>query len=413
MKINITKPTGSVDNFDLLTAFKIEGNTYVIFDSERVGSMGLPIIYISNFNDEKLVKIDNTSDEWQNVKNYLKGIINGANFEYIKVNGNLQADEAYYTPLTLPQASFDLIKKRYVIKEEDNNSDGDMTVMDLVNEAVPNESEVVPIAPATNEGVLDIATDSQSVVSPVSLEVNNTLNTEAVSLVPDSNLVGDNNNSILEPNNVTPVVPVMPNPNVSSNEDKYVAPAIDVTPTINNIDSNIVPNMNVSETVPYNVEVAPVQNTAVEPVITPNALQSQNVSPEVPNINVPQDTVSSVMNQAENIVTNETIIDENNLFSNDKDTFMKACENMFDALVSKYQKKLQELESREQLLNNKEQEIEQKLKNANEYLANAAARETVANIAHDNAKKVMDMNNVMPNNQVVNQNPTGTQTGVI
>jgi len=85
VKKNITKPTG-VDNFELLTAFKVEGNTYVIFDSERVGSMGLPIIYISNFSNGKLEKIDNNSEEWQNVKNYLKGIINGANFEYIKID---------------------------------------------------------------------------------------------------------------------------------------------------------------------------------------------------------------------------------------------------------------------------------------------------------------------------------------
>ena len=70
---------------------------------------------------------------------------------------------------------------------------------------------------------------------------------------------------------------------------------------------------------------------------------------------------------------------------------------MFDALISKYQKELSSLEQKEQELARKEAEI-------NERLKNAAAREQVANIAHDNAQKVMDLNNFMPVNP--NQNTT-------
>ena len=58
---------------------------------------------------------------------------------------------------------------------------------------------------------------------------------------------------------------------------------------------------------------------------------------------------------------------------------------------------------REQSLKNKEQEVQAKLNNASEHLANAQAREQVANIAHDNAMKVMDLNNLMPSNPNVNQ----------
>ena len=54
-KINVIKPTGS-DMLSLLSAFKTENLTYVIFDSEKVGSMGLPIIYISKLTD-KLEKV--------------------------------------------------------------------------------------------------------------------------------------------------------------------------------------------------------------------------------------------------------------------------------------------------------------------------------------------------------------------
>ena len=62
-KINITKPTGGVEALTLLSAFKGEGNTYVIFDSEKTGSMGLPIIYVSKYTN-KLEKIDD-QNEWQ------------------------------------------------------------------------------------------------------------------------------------------------------------------------------------------------------------------------------------------------------------------------------------------------------------------------------------------------------------
>ena len=76
---------------------------------------------------------------------------------------------------------------------------------------------------------------------------------------------------------------------------------------------------------------------------------------------------------------------------------------MFDALVAKYQKELNSLEEKEQELTKKEQEINIKMNDAKEHLANAEAREQVANIVHDNAQKVMDLNNFMPVNP--NNNP--------
>ena len=71
-KINITKPTGGVDTLNLISAFKGDNNIYVVFDSEKTGTMGLPIILVSKYTD-KLEKIDD-ANEWQSCKNYLKGI---------------------------------------------------------------------------------------------------------------------------------------------------------------------------------------------------------------------------------------------------------------------------------------------------------------------------------------------------
>lgn len=334
-KINITKPTGNVESLELLTAFKAEDTTYIIFSSDKIGSMGLPIIYISKFNGGKLEKIID-ANEWQNVKNYLKGIINGTNFQYIKVDNNMNADEAYYTPLTLPQASFDLISSRYVVKEDSSDSSDNSkkveesevqeeTLDSLINTAViptiNNNGEI------NNQSVQNTPTDN----IPTNIESNEALVSEPIAM-PQENK---------EPVNVASVAPVMPDNNVASNE---------------------------------NVNMSPV-NT----VVTDNKPSEAAVETPVLTTNVDINLI------------------ENN-FDKDKEMFLKACENMFDALISKYQKEFIELERKEQELKEKEKMIEEKMHNANEHLANAAAREQVANIAHDNAQRVMDLNNLMPQN---------------
>lgn len=330
-KINIAKPTGSVENLELLTAFKADGMTYIIFDSDKIGSMGLPIIYVCKFINEKLEKIID-ANEWQTVKNYLKGIINGTSFEYIKVASNLNADEAYFMPLTLPQASFDLIKSRYIVKEDNENIDAvasnssenianpPLETLDtnLVKEPVNNDNVVTPNT---------IPEAKEEVVAPTIAPAAPSINT-----VP----------------NETPSAPVMPNNNIVSNSTINISPALN-EPVINN----------------------PIENSPV----------------------------------AEVNVNNSGIT--NNNFLKDKEMFLKACENMFDALISKYEKKFSDLETKEQQLKEKEQEIEAKLHNANEHLANAEAREQVANIAHDNAQRVMDISSLMP------QNPSNNTTDVI
>lgn len=326
-KINITKPTGG-EAINLISAFKSDNQIYVIFDSERMGSMGLPIVYISKYGD-KLEKISDDS-EWQSVKSYLKGIINGTNFEYVKIGESVNADEAYYTPLSLPQASFDLIKSRYVVED---------IVSTPVLEPIPSV-----VTPDANSKVVE------EVVTPVSPEV-----------------------KVAE----TPVAPVDPVAVIDFNQ----GPVVPIEPVMPNNDvvSNMTANVSTPVLEPVNVVPTPV----LEPVnVAPSPVVSEPISPVV---SIQQETPTSIQDSS---------------FIQDKETFLKACENMFDALVSKYQKKLNDLEQ-------KEQEINMKLKSATEHLANAEAREQVANIAHDNAQKVMDISQMMPNN------PNGTQTGVI
>lgn len=337
-KINVIKPTGS-EMLSLLSAFKTENLTYVIFDSEKVGSMGLPIIYISKLTD-KLEKVMD-DNEWQSVKNSLKGIINGTNFEYVKVNDTMNADEAFYTPLTLPQASFDLIKSRYVVVGSD---EGEAKVLEQpVNDV--QQSNIVE-QPKTEENVMPA-----------------------------------------EPTPVAPM-PVENNPVAANEPVMQVSEAPSITP--------VMPVTNAESNVTYSA------TPIAEPVVMPEAVNTEPTLVTPPSVVEPTPVVSTssaINNTTESVIQEAPTVNlDANIFMQDKETFLKACENMFDALVSKYQKQLEDLERREQTLKSKELEVETKLNSASEHLANAEAREQVANIAHDNAQKVMDLNNLMPSN---------------
>lgn len=337
-KINVMKPTGS-EMLSLLSAFKAENLTYVVFDSEKVGSMGLPIIYISKLTD-KLEKVTD-NNEWQSVKNSLKGIINGTNYEYVKVNDTMNADEAFYTPLTLPQSSFDLIKSRYIVT---GNDEGESRVLEQSTSESP-----LPNISVEQTKVEDSLATSVMPVEPVSVTPMPTENSPVVA-----------NEPVMQVSEAPSITPVMPNVNVESNESysatPIAKPVVMAEPIVTN--STPITQPSIVESTP------PVINNTPESVIQ-----------DAPAVNI-----------------------DANIFMQDKETFLKACENMFDALVSKYQKQLEDLERREQTLKNKELEVETKLNSASEHLANAAAREQVANIAHDNAQKVMDLNNLMPSN---------------
>ena len=343
-RVNITKPTGNVENINLISAFKAENNTYVVLDSEKMGSMGLPIIYISKYTT-KLEKINNDT-EWQNVKNYLKGIISGTNFEYVKIGDNLTADEAYYTPLTLPQNSFDAIKNRYVITETPAANvmpNPSTTSNATVNVSPVTPPQVEPTAEPQQESVMNLIDEAYRVSTPA------------------------------QASSVAQNVPSIPN--------MESTPSSAVTP------SSVIPTM-ASNPAPTMPQASPVTQSFVAeaPVVNPAPVRTE--SPVV----TPVAQAPSITNVASSIKM-PTIN-----FDNDKETFLKACENMFDALVSKYQKEFTALEQKEQELKQKEAEINAKLKDANEHLANAEAKETVANIAHDNAKKVMELNSFMPIN---------------
>ena len=111
-KVRVNLTSGNVFEKPLVTCFQGTSANYVVFDNEMNGSMGLPIICISKLNGNRLEKIFDQS-EWASVKENLKSIISGSTLMYLEVPENLNAQDDFFTQLTLPVASFDVLKRSY------------------------------------------------------------------------------------------------------------------------------------------------------------------------------------------------------------------------------------------------------------------------------------------------------------
>lgn len=243
-KIRVNLTSGNVFEKPLVTCFQGTSANYVVFDNEMNGSMGLPIICISKLNGNRLEKIFDQS-EWASVKENLKSIISGSTLMYLEVPENLSAQDDFFTQLTLPVASFDVLKRSY-------------------NPPKP-EPEVMPapqpeVAPAPVQPAPEVMeTPAPPVMDgPISFGGMNTVNT-------------------------APVMNSNPAPQMMGNSDM-----------LGQTNTMAMPN-----------EMAPMNNP-------------------VPNVN--------------NQMPNPQPISNIN-YADLKETFMKSCENMFDALVKRFENK--------------------------------------------------------------------------
>ena len=243
-KIRVNLTSGNVFEKPLVTCFQGTSANYVVFDNEMNGSMGLPIICISKLNGNRLEKIFDQS-EWASVKENLKSIISGSTLMYLDVPENLSAQDDFFTQLTLPVASFDVLKRSY-------------------NPPKP-EPEVMP------------APQPEVAQAPVQS-------------APE----------VME----TPAPPVMDGPISFGGMN-----TVNTAPVMN---SNPAPQMM------GNSDMLGQTNT----MAMPNEMASMN-NP-MPNVN----------NQMPNPQPNSNIN-----YADLKETFMKSCENMFDALVKRFENK--------------------------------------------------------------------------
>lgn len=248
-KIRVNLTSGNVFEKPLVTCFQGTSANYVVFDNEMNGSMGLPIICISKLNGNRLEKIFDQS-EWASVKENLKSIISGSTLMYLAVPENLNAQDDFFTQLTLPVASFDVLKSSYNPPKPEP-------------EVMPTPQPEVAPTPAPTPEVME--TPAPPVMDePISFGGMNTVNT----------------------------APVMPNMGAS------VMNGNPASQMMGNSDM-------LGQTNTMTNEVAPMNNP-------------------MPNVN----------NQMPNPQPNSNIN-----YADLKETFMKSCENMFDALVKRFENK--------------------------------------------------------------------------
>lgn len=303
-KLKLSLPSGSEVEKTVISYFKSNETNYLILDAESVGSMGLPIILVCKVMGDKVIKIAD-QNEWQQVKSYLKTIISGGKMEYIVAPMSLPADEVYYTQLTLPVASFDVLKSSYVVQNEISN---------VVAPAADNiVADVTPIMPEVEEQSLaeqpiNMATDIVSdepmkaeIAMPVS-SPNEPLANDMIAPAESTVMVdAPVETSIASENNIDMTAPLM-NEGLNSSETPDVAPIIEAP---------MVSETVISEQV---IALAPTVETP-EPVVEP-IINNVSVEPV-------QETTESKMD-----------------FSDCKTMFMQACENMFDALAAKIEAEL-------------------------------------------------------------------------
>lgn len=310
-KIKLSLVSGSNLEKPLVTAFKGNNGEYIVLDNEMNGTMGLPIILVSKLENNKLVKIVD-QNEWNAVKENLRMIIAGNQVDYVTVDENLVADDMFFSQLTLPVASFEALKNNY-----NPNAGPTLTNASTSVEVGSNNTLSSPVSneSVASESVVQSVPTTEPVGGATIGMVNPTLNSGT-----QVNTAPINNQPISATQIETPVTSEM-----SMSQTEVQTPNIMMQP-------NVMPNVNSNQTFTSNnaqngmPEVTPVmptppQNSQVEAsVIEPTA----PIAPEMP---VAPDT------------NNDTSSDSVPVdFTADKEAFLKACENMFDALVAKFNK---------------------------------------------------------------------------
>ena len=267
-RIKVNLASGSEFDKPLITCFKGTNGNYIVLDNEANGSMGLPIICIGRLEGTTISKIVDPT-EWTAVKENLKTIIGGTSLPYLPVPENLSASDDFYTQLTLPIASFELLKNTYNVPAEEPA---------VQPEPVVAPVEEVPVASAP-EIPESMPIDLSAIDNPVEPVVNN---------------------SVIEEQPVAPI------------EEAPAEPAVQPEPIVA-----------APEEVP---SIVPTEIPVVEPVSP-----IETPITEEPPVVAPFEMDSSIVTDNTSTISDQDLKDM-------KETFMKSCENMFDALVEKLKK---------------------------------------------------------------------------
>ncbi len=304
-KISINLTSGRKEEKPLISAFRGSAGQYVVLDNEANGTMGLPIILVSKFDGTKLSKIED-QNEWGAVKEMLRNIIAGNQMDYISIPESLLGDDIFYSQLTLPIASFESLKANY-----------NPVTMANTGVASPDASVNQNVAPAV----------------PVDSVVNQ--NAGIPNVMPS-----------IDPNMMNQSIPTsMPNIEAAPSAPAPAASEIPASPAPAPMpDASVMPSQEVVQGQVSPAVAASMPAPAPDPVmpVSPNVNMeaSSNVAPSMaPEVSTPN--VAPVMPSASNMSESAVVEPVNNSqvdFTADKAAFLQACENMFDALVAKFNK---------------------------------------------------------------------------
>jgi len=274
-RIKINLASGNVIDKPLITCFKGTNGDYLVLDNETNGSMGLPIICISKLNGTTADKIVD-QNEWAAVKDNLKTIIAGTALPYLPVPEVLNAQDDFFTQLTLPVASFDLLKSVYQ----------PVTAAPAQEMAAP----VAPIAPVVpTASVVPPVVDAPVIPSPAAMTASDPVVQETSPVMQQMPMAPMQEMAA----SVAPIAPVV-------HMDPVVPPVVDAP---------VIPT--------------PAAPVASDPVVSAPLPVIEPVVPQIPPV-MPEATRDTEIND------DITTIKEN---------FMKSCETMFDALIKKFENK--------------------------------------------------------------------------
>ena len=294
-RVKVNLASGNIFEKPLITCFKGTNGEYIVLDNETNGSMGLPIICISRIEGSSLIKIVDPT-EWASVKENLKTIIAGTALPYLKVADNLNASDDFYTQLTLPIASFDLLKNKYAESQ----------VTPVVEEPVVQVE--APIADVSPVGPTPTAPEASTIGSPIETPIvpsfDNPINPTIEQPLP-----------VVEPV-IEPVSPI-PTPEVTPSFETAI-------PEINPVGIN---EEVVAESQTNTFDQIPVS----EPVIPTESVTEFPQAPVINNDVIAPVEIANPISESANSINDQDLIAM-------KENFMKSCETMFDALVEKLKK---------------------------------------------------------------------------
>lgn len=230
-RVKINLASGSVVEKPLVTCFKGTNGDYIVLDNETNGTMGYPIICISKINGNVVTKITDQS-EWASVKENLKTIIAGTSLPYLSVADSLTAQEDFFTQLTLPVASFDLLKSVYVAPAASVESSVAETPA-VETPAVELSAPVVdlPITPVVDIAPMTAESIAPAPVMPEVAPIEPSVPEVAPTIDPIAPAISEI--TTVEPNVPTVETPIMPSIEMPQ------MPVIEQSPVVNDVPISI------------------------------------------------------------------------------------------------------------------------------------------------------------------------------